>query len=130
MRLSLIGLLLYVFFEMKRRQRVIPVITPLKNSTLDFVKTVAGVYYNNKDNNSIADKKMSYFLEFVRSRFNIATQTLDEDFVQQLHRKSGVDKEKVSDLVKLFSALPTEPRVTDMMLLSLDRNIDHFYKQV
>ncbi|MEJ7677787.1 MAG: hypothetical protein WKG06_07955 [Segetibacter sp.] len=65
----LAGLLLYVLFEMKRRQRIIPVITPLKNSTLDFVKTVASVYYNEKDNNGIADKKVNYFLEFVRSRF-------------------------------------------------------------
>jgi hypothetical protein len=130
LRLSLIGLLLYVFFEMKRRQRVIPIITPLRNSTLDFVKTVAGVYFNDKNNNSIADKKVSHFLEFVRSRFNIATQSLDEDFAEQLHRKSGVDKDKVCDLVKLFSSLPAEPRVTDMMLLNLDRNIDHFYKQV
>ncbi|MBA4139776.1 MAG: hypothetical protein H0X70_04595 [Segetibacter sp.] len=129
LRLSLIGLVLYVFFEMKRRQRVIPVITPLKNSTLEFVKTVAGVYFNDKDNNSIVDKKVSHFLEFVRSRFNIATHNMDEDFIQQLHRKSGVDKDKVSELVKLFSALPAQTRVTDIMLLNLDRNIDHFYKQ-
>jgi hypothetical protein len=130
LRLSLIGLLLYVFFEMKRRQRVIPVITPLRNSTLDFVKTVAGVYFNDKDNRSIADKKVSHFLEFVRSRFNIATQTLDEDFIGQLHRKSGVDKDDVVNLVELLSALPIEKRVTDTTLLNLDRHIDHFYKQV
>jgi hypothetical protein len=115
---------------MKRRQRVIPVITPLRNSTLDFVNTVAGVYFNDKDNRSIADKKVSHFLEFVRSRFNIATQTLDEDFIGQLHRKSGVDKDDVVNLVELLSALPIEKRVTDTTLLNLDRHIDHFYKQV
>ncbi len=130
LRLALIGIILYVLFEMKRRQRVIPVITPLKNSTLEFIKTVAGVYFNGKDNNSIADKKLNHFLEFVRSRFNIATQVLDEDFIQQLHRKSGVGKDKVADLVRFLSALPIQGRVTDEMLLNLDRNIDQFYKQV
>lgn len=129
LRLALIGIILYVLFEMKRRQRIIPVITPLRNSTLDFVKVVAGVYFNEKDNNSIADKKANHFLEFVRSRYNIATQILDEDFIEQLHRKSGVDKEKVADLVSLLSALTTQGRVTDAMLLNLDRNIDQFYKQ-
>ncbi len=130
LRLALIGIILYVLFEMKRRQRVIPVITPLKNSTLEFIRTVAGVYFNEKDNDSIADKKANHFLEFVRSRFNIATQILDEDFIQQLHRKSGVDRDKVADIVSLLLALPAQPKVTDTMLLNLDRNIDNFYKQV
>ena len=35
---------------MKRKQRIIPVIEPLKNSTVDFVHTVASVYFNAKDN--------------------------------------------------------------------------------
>jgi hypothetical protein len=38
LRLSVFGLILYILFEMKRRQRVIPVITPLRNSTVRFCK--------------------------------------------------------------------------------------------
>lgn len=130
LRLALIGLLLYIFFEMKRRQRIIPVITPLQNSTLDFVKTVASVYYNEKDNNGIADQKADYFLEFVRNRFNIATQTLDNDFAEQLHRKSGVRIEDISELISLLISVQTEQDVTDEMLLDLNRSVDNFYKQV
>jgi hypothetical protein len=130
LRISLIALLLYVLFEMKRRQRIIPVITPLKNSTLDFVKTVAGVYFNEKDNKGVADNKITYFLEFVRNRFNLGTQTMDEDFVEQLHRKSGVDKEEVAALIAQVIALSKQQNVTDNMLLKLNSNIDNFYKQV
>lgn len=128
LRLALIGLLLYIFFEMKRRQRTIPVITPLQNSTLDFVKTVASVYYNEKDNNGIAGQKIKYFLEYVRNRFNIATQTLDEDFAEQLHRKSGVKMEDISELVSLVVSAQTESEITDDMLFDLNRSIDNFYK--
>ncbi len=130
LRLSLAGLLLYIFFEMKRRQRIIPVITPLKNSTLDFVKTVANVYYDEKDNIGIADKKVNYFLEYVRNRFNIATQTPDADFAEQLHRKSGLRTEEIAELVSLIASVQTGSEITDDMLLDLDRSIDNFYKQV
>jgi hypothetical protein len=130
LRISLIGLLLYVLFEMKRRQRIIPVMTPLKNSTLDFVRTVAGVYFNEKDNKGVADNKITYFLEFVRNRFYLGTQTMDEEFIEQLHRKSGVDKEEVAVLVNQIIAVSEQPNVTDDMLLKLDSNIDNFYKQV
>lgn len=130
LRLAVAGLLLYVLFEMKRRQRIIPVIAPLKNTTLDFVKTVAGVYFNEKDNNGIADKKVHHFLAFIRSRYNIATQILNEDFIEQLYRKSGVSREQASDLVHQLSKVQMQNAVTDDMLLSLDKNIDNFYKQV
>ncbi len=130
LRLALFGLLLYIFFEMKRRQRIIPVITPLRNSTLDFVKTVASVYYNEKDNNGIAHQKVNYFLEYIRNRFNMATQTLDEDFAEQLHRKSGVRVEEISELISMFTLVQEESEITDEMLLDLDRNIDKFYKQI
>jgi hypothetical protein len=130
LRLALIGLVLYVLFAMKRKQRVIPVITPLKNSTLDFTKTVAGVYYNEKDNKTIADKKSSYFLEFIRNRFNLATNHLDESFIEQLQRKSGVDKEEVSLLIRQVSEISLQQKVSDNTLIDLDTNIDKFYKQV
>lgn len=130
LRLAVIGLLMYVLFEMKRRQRIIPVIAPLKNTTLDFVKTVAGVYFNEKDNNAIAAKKVNYFLEFLRNRYNLSTQTFNDDFIEQFCRKSGVDKAQASDLVNLMSTLQMQDEVSDKTLLTLDRDIDNFYKQV
>jgi hypothetical protein len=130
LRISLIGLFMYVLFEMKRRQRIIPVITPLKNSTLDFVTTVAGVYFNQKDNKGVADNKIAYFLEFVRNRFNLGTQVMNEDFIEQLHRKSGVDKEEVAALINQVVAVSNLQNVADSMLLNLNSNIDKFYKQV
>ncbi len=130
LRLSIIGLIVYVLFEMKRRQRVIPVITPLRNTTLDFAKTVASVYFNQKDNNSIAQKKISYFLEFVRQRFYLPTQLLDDNFIQQLSRKSGVLKTEVEQLVMVLREIELGYKVEDNLLLSINRHIDHFYKQV
>ena len=130
LRLALIGLLLYIFFEMKRRQRIIPVIMPLKNSTLDFVKTVAGVYYNERDNKSIATQKLNYFLEYIRNRFNIATQTLDENFAELLHRKSEVRKDEMLELVSLLAMVREESEISDELLLDINRSIDNFYKQM
>jgi hypothetical protein len=114
---------------MKRRQRVIPVITPLRNTTLDFIKTVSSVYFNQKDNSSIASKKINYFLEFVRQRFYLQTQHLDENFIQQLSRKSGVEKANVDYLVQLVGEVNSGYAVSDKLLLTLNHQIENFYKQ-
>ena len=129
LRLALVGLVLYVLFQMKRRQRIIPVIEPLRNTTLDFIKTVANVYFNSRDNNSIAQKKATYFLEFIRQRFNLSTQNLSDDFAEQLSRKSGVEKDNVLQLLELIKKLPSAT-VSDTALIVLNNKIDHFYKQV
>ena len=128
--LSIIGLVVYILFEMKRRQRVIPIITPLKNSTLHFIETVSSVYYNQKDNASIASKKVAFFLDFVRQRFHLQTQALDENFEMQLARKSGVDKEEVTSIVSLLREIDYGYAVSDGLLLRLNQQIDNFYKQV
>ena len=129
LRVAMIGLILYVLFQMKRKQRIIPVIEPLKNSTLDFVRTVSGVYFNAKDNKGIAEKKISYWLEFVRNRFNLSTQLLDEDFAEQLSKKSGVNKNDIKQLITFIAELPSR-QVNDSLLLTINNSIDNFYKQV
>jgi hypothetical protein len=129
LRLSLIGMVLYVLFEMKRRQRIIPVVEPLKNSTLDFVKTVAGVHFNEKNNKSIATQKVTYFLEFIRNRFSLSTQDINPEFTEQLHRKSGLGKDEITALTNMIIAISENNVISDSLLLSLNRNIDNFYKE-
>ena len=84
---------------MKRRQRIIPIIEPLRNTTLDFVETVSSVYYSQHDNNSIAKKKIQFWFDHIRQRYYLSTQNTDDKFVEQLQRKSGVSKELIEKIL-------------------------------
>ena len=126
-RIGLLAMLLFIFFEMKRRQRVIPVILPLRNSTLDFVQTVGNVYFNQHDNKNIASKKISYFLEYIRSGFFLSTSHLNEEFIQALAKKTSVEEEKVIQLVSLILDVQQNNNISDAQLLELNRQIDYFY---
>ncbi len=130
LRLSLLGLLVYIFFEMKRQQRVIPVIEPLRNNSLDFVQTVSSVYFNQKDNAGIAEKKITYFFDFIRQRFFLQTNQTDDAFIEALSRKSGVIKNDVEQLIRAVNEVNNSHAVNDQQLLDLDQQIDNFYKQV
>src|SRR6185437_7787947 len=68
--IAFFGLILFVLYEMKRRQRIIPVIEPLENSTISFVNVVGQVYYEQHDNVNIGNKKIQYFLEHLRTQYN------------------------------------------------------------
>ncbi|RZK81768.1 MAG: DUF4350 domain-containing protein [Pedobacter sp.] len=127
--LALISLLLFVFFEMKRRQRIIPVVEPLLNTSVAFVKVVGRVYYQQRDNRDIATKKVNYFFEFVRSNYRLKTTVLDAEFVNDLVHKSGVGHEGISSLVSNIHQIQNGQKVTDGVLIQLNKLIEQFYKQ-
>jgi len=126
--LTIIAFVVFVLFEMKRRQRIIPVIEPLRNTTLDFVETVSSVYYGQHDNNSISRKKIQFWLDHIRQRYYLSTQKTDDTFVQQLQRRSGVSKDLIEAILKNIGRAEAQPRVTDDLLAELSNRIDEFYQ--
>jgi len=87
--LTLLGVLLFFIFRTKREQRIIPVIEPLENSSVEFARTVGSLYYQHKDYTNLISKKINYFLEYVRSHFFIDTTTIGEKTIKDLTAKSG-----------------------------------------
>ena len=126
-RIALLAIILFILFEMKRTQRVIPVIPPLRNSTLDFVETVGNVYFNQRNNKNIALKKINYFLEFVRSGFFLTTSHLNDEFIQALSKKSGVPENEITDLINTIHSINNSEQINDNTLLQINHQIDSFY---
>ena len=100
----LIGMLVFILFNAKRKQRVVPIIKPLTNTTIDFTKTIGNLYYQEGDHNNIIDKKIIYFLEKIRNEYLIDTHRLDDDFIKKLHHKSGKKLEDIENVVSLIKA--------------------------
>lgn len=101
--LGLIGLLIFIFFNAKRKQRIIPEITPVRNTTVDFTKTIGNLYYQEGNHHTIIDKKIIYFLERIRNEYMLDTYSLDDDFTEKLHLKTGrpvADIQKTITLIK------------------------------
>jgi hypothetical protein len=117
-------------FRSKRRQRIIPVIAPLRNTTMDFVDTVTQLYINKSNHRDIALKMVNQFLEYVRTRFGLPTGMLDEDFTKRLAVRSGMETGKVSVLIRRMQQVRSGQTITEPELLGLDKGIDEFKKTV
>lgn len=103
MWISLLGILFFMIFNAKRKQRVVPIIKPLPNTTVDFTKTIGNLYYQEGNHQNIINKKIIYFLERVRNEFLIETTTLDESFEKKLHQKTGKDIQDIEKVVRLIN---------------------------
>jgi len=127
--IAFFSLLIFVLYEVKRRQRIIPIIEPLNNSTVEFANVVGQVYYEQRNNLNIAQKKTTYFLEYIRTRYYLKTSMLNDEFVSMLSQKSGVDSALVQVLIAQFITIRNNEQVSDKELISLNQNIEQFYIQ-
>ena len=128
--LLLVTGILFVLVEARRRQRIIPTLVPLPNTTLLFTRTVAGLYQQGRNHAQIAEKKTALFLDYLRTRFQeVAPDLADETFRERLSQKAGVPKSRVDELVRLINFARTAPAVTDRELLILSRAIHDFKRE-
>lgn len=125
--LLLLFALIYIF-ESKRRQRPIPLIEPLRNTSLDFVRTIGRLYFQRRDNHNLATKMVTHFQDQVRTRYNMPVAVLDEDFVARLSYKTGYQRESLSKLVGYMRVLPSKAYIPDEELLDFHRQLEAFYK--
>jgi len=99
--LLLLGLIIFVFFNAKRKQRIVPVTEPLKNTSVDFIRSIGNLYLQEGDFHEMMAKKAQYFLNKIRMDLMIDTQHLDEQFINKLHLKTGKNIELITEAVEL-----------------------------
>lgn len=125
--LALLGL--YILFNSKRRQRVIPDIKPMQNSSVGFTETIARLYLQQKDNKNIAEKMITYFNEHIRRHYFMHPGLSDPDFISVLSRKSGVALQQTSELFYAMKEIGDSFEVDDEQLLKLYAHFQQFYKR-
>jgi hypothetical protein len=126
--LSFFGLILFMVFNARRKQRAIPVIETPNNSTVEFTQTISNLYLKNEDHKNLIDKKILFFLEKVRTRYLIDTNNLNNEFMEKLALKSGNSLENTKYLINTILVLIKKTECTDTELTGLNKMIDNFLK--
>jgi hypothetical protein len=124
--LVLVGLLLFSIFTGKRKQRVIPVINPPKNVSLEFVRTIGNMYYRKGDHGNMAEKLIQHFWIYVRERFGMtAGQFSEDELFASVARKSGLEEADMQALRHEITA--SDITWTGERLMDLNRRLEDFY---
>ena len=128
--LALFGFLIFIIFGGKRTQRVIPVIEPLQNTTLEFVQTIGKMYYQKRDHGNMAHKKTQFFLAFIRERFGLKTNDLGTEFRKDLAEKTDIEYSEINQLFNTIAEADDAGRVSEYVLLNLNQQMERFYYKV
>ncbi len=124
-----ISLILFILFRGKREQRIIPVIKPLTNTTVEFIETIGNLYFRQRNHKNIADKKIAYLFDHLRNRYSINTNEINEDFKTIVARKTNFGIENTSVLFSLIKMVKRSINIDQKLLFDLNNLIEKFYNQ-
>lgn len=122
----IIGVLVYIIFEGKRKQRAIPIVKPLKNQTVDFTRTIANMYYESSKHSEIAHHKIQHFLEFIRKQMYLDTSTINSEFIKNLAARSNNTIEDTERLFNYIERLQAQQTLNNIQLERLNSLIETF----
>lgn len=123
---GLVGLLLFMLFNARRKQRPIPEILPLQNTTLAFTQTIASLYLKEGNHKDLVDKKILFFLEKIRVRFLLNTNNLNSSFIEKLALKSGNSLQQTKYLINTIISLDKKEVCSEEELIVLHKMIVNF----
>nr|WP_295866535.1 hypothetical protein [uncultured Chitinophaga sp.] len=125
--LAVLLLLLYVLFEGKRRQRIIPEKPVLANNSLEFVDAIGQLYYQQHNNFNLAHKMTLHLLEYIRTRYYLNTNHLNAQFIEALSKKAAMPENEIRELIDMIHNIQLAGTVSDEQLQHFYQRIQHFY---
>ncbi len=125
--ITIIAILFFILFESKRKQRIIPIIAPLKNTTLEFVSTIGNLYYQQGDHKNIAEKKIVFFYDTLRSRYHLDMALVDD--IKYVARKTGNHEALTLMLFNHIKNIQKKQEISSEELIALNKQIEAFIRK-
>jgi len=125
--ICLAGLIGYLIFGSKRKQRIIPEVGSVSNTSLLFTSTIANLYLNNGKHKDILDKKILFFKDYIRTNLNVNPDDSDE-IQTKISQRSGIELEEINELLENIEAAQNEKEISSKRLKQITDQIDWFYK--
>lgn len=131
--LLLLGALLYVLFGARRKQRPVPIIHSLKNTSIEFSEQMSRLYKKKKDHRPLARLKWRLFLEHLRLHYGLKTSWEDEEgrekLITRVALRSGLSEEKIRELFDTYKQISIIFEVDTELLVRFHHLLEEFYSQ-
>lgn len=120
--LALLGVVLFMIFTARRRQRVIPIMSKPANRSLEFIQLIGTLYYQRKDHVDLVRKKFKLFAEELRKTagVDISDVNTDDSEYLLLAEKTGMNCDRLKKVIRQIRlALHSEGNISVEEMRSL-----------
>lgn len=118
---------LFLLFRSKRKQRIIPIVEKNENTSLVFIQNISDLYFQQGNNKLMCKQKFTHFLDFVWSKYGIRNRNNEQEFIQKLAQKSGIEESLIKKIMVLNQNINASTFLSDDTLTKFVTSINHFY---
>jgi hypothetical protein len=128
--LALLGLVLYLIFGAKRKQRAIPVLPSMENTSIEYAEVVSQLFFKQQNHLKLIDLKMDLFKQHIRERYRIKTPSTKDEFEPffiRLSTISGVPAEDIKWIFNKHITVQKELTADAITMVTFHKKLEEFY---
>ncbi len=127
--LLLLGSIVFLIFGAKRRQRLIPLVQPRRNTTHEHLGNISRLYLSQPNNALMAGKQFSLFDAYCKRRFGLRPLQNEADF-ERFSKMAGVNTQHLETLKRYHSTVARNQPISNTGFVSIVRILQALYKGV
>jgi hypothetical protein len=120
--------IIFVVFNSKRKQAFIPLLPENKNTTVEYINSIAILHHQSNSDEFLADEILKQFLSFVKHKYGVSPTIKKKDLARTISPLSGISEDMINNLYKHYMGVKHSDRVENKNLLELYRITEYFYQ--
>jgi hypothetical protein len=128
----LVAGLLYLFFGAKRKQRIIPAMESMQNTSVEYTEVISQMFMNQSDHKKLVSMKMDIYKAYLRDTFNLklplSQEQENDTLYAQIAQKCSVNMNLVKDIFEQHKYLSALVEVDTAEMLTFHYQLEKFYE--
>lgn len=124
----LAGTFLFLIIYYRRIQKPIPIYNTPKNNSEAYISVVSGLYWEQQNHKSIADKIITQFFEYLTHNHHIHAKDFQESELEKIGHKTGRSLESIREIFDEISSIKSQDEISKQSLMSIYQKINAFYQ--
>ena len=121
-------IIMFILVNSKRKQAHIPLIPANNNTTIEFINSIAMLYFNNYSTAFLANEMMKQFRSFAKHKYGISPGINKNDIPKLLAPLSGIPENELDKLFQYYTDVIYSTYNESKILIKLHSQIEYFYQ--
>lgn len=130
--LLLLTVILYLFFGAKRKQRIIPIQSPPKNTSIEYAGVVSQLFFEQSDHYKLIVLKMDLFKSHILEKYGLrvpANKSEWDKFSKVAAAKTGINIKAYNDIFQAFITAEINHFANAYDMVQFHKLLEIYYQQ-
>jgi len=91
------------------------------------VETIGQLYYQENEHIEIAEEMRIQFLNYIRQKYYLKTNLIDEEFIKTVAQKSNIEMDKIKAIFDELEKIKKTKSIQQKQLQKINKQLEFFY---